>query len=450
MECSRSPNDRLRALLAEAGWTGGDLARGVNTIAAETGLRVKYRRASSAQWLAGGQPREPVPRLVTEALSRTLGRPITPSDAGFHRARTPGGPDHEKENTVVSQLAGLGRAATRRDLLRYTVYSLGLLTVPDLPEMAAPVEAVRQARRYPLRLGTTEIEAAAAALRLFSESERALGASLVRDSLAEYLAGTIAPWLRANTATAELRQRLLSVAAELTYLFGFLCFDDELHGAAQRYYRTALRLSAEAEDPGVYAIALRSMSVQAHALGHHGQAARLAQSAVETAASKVPAPTKAFLLGQLAVTSAGVGDHRRAAAELGSAERQLDIMPNESASVGAYHYASLAHQRSAVLASAGDSDGAIAALRESIRHRSAAEPRARAITQAGLAEFQLDRGRVEEAADAWNSFLDTYPSVHSGRVRTAMVTLRARMRPHQKSPAVRALLHRATALHHEA
>lgn len=449
MNGPRLPNDRLRALLVEAGWTGGDLARGVNAVATEAGLRLEYRRASVAQWLAGGQPRPPVPELVTEALSRVLGRLVSLADAGFSAAKPPGGTDEEGGVAVGTELAGLGRIAgsTRRDALRYSVYSLSALMVPSLSEAAGVMAHVSSAARHPLRVGRTEIEAAAATARMFSEADETLGASLVRASLADYLAGTIAPWLQARAANADLRRKMLSVATELAYLCGFMCFDDELHGAAQRYYRTALRLSAEAGDPAAYAITLRSMSAQAHVLGHHRQAAQLAEAAVETAATNVPPRTRAFLLGQAAVAAAAEGDRHRAASVLLTAERELDAVTSSSSTVGAYHHGSLAHQQAAVLACLGDKSGAISALRESIRHRPASEHRSRAITQARMAELQLGCGRVEEAADTWNRFLDTYSMVRSGRARTAMVTLRARMRPHQKIPVVGSLLHRATALH---
>lgn len=447
MNGSRLPNDRLRALLAEAGWTGGDLARGVNTVAAEAGLRLEYRRASVAQWLAGGQPRPPVPELVTEALSRALGRLVSLADAGLAGAKQPGGTNEEGEVSVGTELAGLGRIAgsTRRDALRYSVYSLSALMVPGLPEAAGVVANSSSAARHPLCVGSTEIEAAAATIKMFSAADETLGASLMRAPLADYLAGTIAPWLKAR-ATTDVHRRMLSIAAELAYLCGFMCFDDELHGAAQRYYRAALRLSAEAGDPTAYAITLRTMSAQAHLLGHHRQAAQLAEAAVETAATKVPPQTRAFLLGQEAVAAAAEGDRHHAASVLLTAERELDAVTSTSSVVGAYHHGSLAHQRAAVLACLGDKPGAISALQESIRHRPASEHRSRAITQARLAELQLGCGRVEEAADTWSRFLDTYSIVRSGRARTAMVTLRARMRPHKKIPAVGSLLHRATAL----
>src|SRR5919198_5845824 len=83
MAAQREPNQRLRALLAEAGWTGQGLARAVNAVGAESGQRLRYTRASVAHWLAGVRPRPPVPELIAEAFSRRLGRPITVRAVGL-------------------------------------------------------------------------------------------------------------------------------------------------------------------------------------------------------------------------------------------------------------------------------------------------------------------------------------------------------------------------------
>ncbi|MEC3974517.1 hypothetical protein [Amycolatopsis sp. H20-H5] len=441
MSAPRCVNDRLRSLITEVGWSGGELAKAVNMVAAETGLRLSYGRASVGQWLAGARPRSPGPELVAEALSRALRRPVAVADTGLSRVVAAG----EGEFDVRMELVHLADAtsATRRDVLRHCVYNLGALAAAGIAE-SLPVRDFSGARDVG-RIGRTEVEAAAAALRLFSDAEGVLGAGIMRRPLADYLAGTVAPWLAA-ASTATVRQQFLSVAAELAYLCGFMCFDDELHGAAQRYYRLSLRLSGEAEDVRGYAVALRSMSSQAYILGHYRQAADLAEAAVETAATKVSPSTKAFLAGQLAVSAAATEDSGAATAHLIAAERHLDGSSDPAATTGAYHHASLAHQRAVVRARLGDKVGAIAALAESIRRRPAGEQRAEVIMLARRAELQLDCGHVEEAAVTWGRFVDVYPAVRSGRACTALRTMKARLRPYQKIPLIGSLLHQAATL----
>ncbi|HET6710652.1 hypothetical protein [Amycolatopsis sp.] len=440
MATQRGPNDRLRVLLDEARWTGGELARAVNAVAAESGLDLNYRRASAAQWLSGGCPRPPVPELIAEALSRELNRAVTPSDAGFG-TDCPSG--DEGGLVVPEQLGRLAESTSRRNVLRYSAYRLALLTVPVLPESAAGLPPVK---RPAGTIGQAEIEAAGTALRLFSATDCALGAGAARVALADYLANTVSPWLRAGGVTPDAHRELQSVAAELAYLCGFMCFDDELHGPAQRYFRAALRLAAEAGDGLRYAMVLRVMSVQARALGHRQHAWRLAETAMSSAPAETPQQAKAFLLGQVAVAAASVGDRERATTALAAAERALARAAGTSSVIGAYHYGSLAYQRAATNAGLGDKTGAVKALRESIRLRPLGEYRSLAITQARLAELSLDGGRIDDAVAAWNRFLDIYPTVRSGRTRSALRTLQARTRSHQRISAVKKLSARASAL----
>ncbi|NJQ17646.1 hypothetical protein HCN52_22585, partial [Streptomyces bohaiensis] len=83
MTTRRHPNERLRALLREADWTQEALARAVNALGAEIGCPLRYDRTAVAHWLSGTQPRTPAPQLAAEALSRRIGRPVSPQAAGF-------------------------------------------------------------------------------------------------------------------------------------------------------------------------------------------------------------------------------------------------------------------------------------------------------------------------------------------------------------------------------
>ncbi|SDY47907.1 hypothetical protein SAMN05421504_105677 [Amycolatopsis xylanica] len=413
----RRPNDPLRTLLTEAGWTGGALAAAVNAIGGEAGLRLSYDRTSVAHWLSGSRPRSPVPDLVAEAFTRRLGREIP---------------------VALTGMTGNGAAATPSLLVEPDrIYRLAELDVPSLAELAVPAQ-----RDGIGRVGRTEAASAASMIEVFSDADVTFGGGRGRTALAGYLAYTIAPWLRADAAPA-VRHELLRSASLLTYLNGFMCFDDELHGAAQSYYLASARLAAQAADATGYAVALRALSVQARALGHHRNAVHLAEAAVAAAAPTASPRTRAFLHGQLAVACAAAGDRQAAITQLGVAENRLAAAQSADLAIGGYHEASLAHQHAAVAASLGDRQAAIRALKSSIFHRPAAERRSRAITLARLAELQLAAGQLDQACDTWHRFLDDYPHLRSRRADTALATLRAQVRPHQKNPSARLLGQRA-------
>jgi hypothetical protein len=235
-------------------------------------------------------------------------------------------------------------------------------------------------------------------------------------------------------------------ASRLTYLCGFMYFDDERHGVAQYYYLTNLRLAAEACDAIGYAVTLPALSGQARLLGHHSHAVDLAEAAVHTASGMASAQTSAFLFGQLAVAHATDGNRRDAVRYLLMAERHLDRACEAPEPIGGCHASALAHQQAAVRAKLGDRAGAIQALTVSVRCRPVGERRSSALTLARLAELQLDDGDLEAACWTWQQFLQDYPHLRSRRVSRALASMRARLRPHQKSSAVIALNKKAAVL----
>jgi tetratricopeptide (TPR) repeat protein len=449
----RQPNLRLRDALAEAGWTAQQLATEVNTAGREIGLTLSYDRTAISHWLAGTRPRSPAPKLVAEAFSRRLRHPISPAALGLvpatteaaARALTPELTERESEE-VASTFAALAgsHGTTAPGAARQPAYSLAALAVPGWTQRDALPTAQPTPARGTAAVTATDVAAAEYLAQVFMTCDAAFGGGSIRPAAAFYLAADLSPKLHAP-AHPVTRHRLLAATTEIAYVCAFACFDDQLHGLGQRYYRAALRLAAENSDQASYAITLRGMSVQAYSLGHNQEARRLAEAAADSVRRVAPI-RKAFLLGQLAVASAADGDRTGSLASMAEAERRLEQATSASPPIGAYHPASLAHQQAAVRSLLGDKHGAIAALSVSIRHRPGTERRARAVTLAALAEHQLAVGRLDEAVETWHRFLDDYPYLHSRRVTTALYALRSNIRPHTRNHAVRALMQRATAL----
>ncbi len=440
MSSRRVPNVELKRLLLQSGWTGQALADAVNRLGAENGIPLHYDRTSVAHWLAGTRPSSRVAGLVAEAFSRQLVRPVGPEDTGLIRPeperRTRGMPTAQE---LMGQLVWLGAPEVRRrDLLRGVTYSLASMSFPALGDIAAgaPPPDDRE------RIGPAHVEAATLMVSVFSATDMAFGGGAGRSALSAYLANDVAPWLRA-AASPSTRAALCAVAARLCYLAGWMCFDDSLHGAGQRYYRHAASLAAEAGDACCYAAVLRSLSVQAHYLGHHRAALDFADNAMRQS-RRVPRMEAAFLAGQLSVANAACGDARAALDHLRTAERLLHRAEAADAHVGGYDIAALAHQQAETLAAIGDRPGAVRALGLSLRHRRPGERRARAITSARLAELHLAGGYLDRACGAWSTLLDDRPHLASGRVHQAVQSMRARLRAHARYAPAQRLLTRAS------
>lgn len=235
-----------------------------------------------------------------------------------------------------------------------------------------------------------------------------------------------------------VRRELLTVASRLTYLCAFTHFDMNRHAAAQRLYLTGAELSREAGDRIGYGLALRGLSVQAHALGHFAEAHQLAEQAVRESLRYAPPHQQAFFHGQLAVALTARGDTRYAR-HLVAAERCLERSANGDSPVGAFHPGSLALQRAAVAVSLDDRRAAVGALGASLRHRPTDERRSRALGLAELAENRLAIGHLDQACRAWHEFLDVYPRIHSARADDRLRRMIAKSRPHGANSAVAAL-----------
>ncbi|MFI6339849.1 hypothetical protein [Streptomyces sp. NPDC050535] len=438
MRSPRTPNQALRLLLAEAGWTGAHLARQVNSLGAAQGTPRHYDRTTVAHWLAGSRPRPPVPGLVAEALSRHLGRPVRVEDTGLlgpgqweQGVETPPG-----GGSAVEHLDRILRDTGRRSVALVGAYSLAALAVPYGPP--SDVKPRTSAADPPTRIGMAHVTSARELLALLSRADASFGAGPVREPLRQYLSTTLLPWLRCGMKPA-VRRELFTVAAQLTYLCAFTHFDMNRHAAAQRLYLTSIELARDAGDPVGHALGLRGLSVQAHALGHFTQAQRLAEAAVRTGARHVPPHQQAFFLGQLAVTKAGLGD-ARAARLLATAERCLERSSSGVSPVGAFHHGSLALQHAAVARSMSDNRAATRALDLSLRCRPADERRSGALGLAELAEVQLAAGHLDQACRTWHDFLDVRPHIHSARADDRLRALTTGLRPHAAHPAAAALL----------
>ena len=86
----KEENLRLRSLLDEAGMSNKGLARRVVDLAAIQGLAgVRCDHTSVLRWLAGEQPRPPVPELVAVVLSNALGRKISETEMGMTPSNLP-------------------------------------------------------------------------------------------------------------------------------------------------------------------------------------------------------------------------------------------------------------------------------------------------------------------------------------------------------------------------
>ncbi|MCG8914521.1 hypothetical protein L6E12_01760 [Actinokineospora sp. PR83] len=340
------------------------------------------------------------------------------------------------EGVGVRDLRGLVLAdldPVRRALLREQPFRLDWVVAPEWPGSPDLPRVALEPAECGILAGIGAMTSA------FTTADRSFGGGHARVALTAYLATDVAVWLRAHRMERS-GGALLSASATLVHLAGFMCFDDLHHNLAQRYFRMALELTAQAGDPLGHAAVLRSMSAQAWFLGHHRQAVLMAEAALARAGGHAPPGTRAELLGQAAVAHAALSNRDEALARLTEAEESLDgaRRPTEPTS-----RANLAHQAGQVLALLGDRSAAQGAWRASLRHRPVDQRRSRMITTHRLAELHLRRDRVEQACATWQRFVDEYPYIHSARVDSAHRSFLRQLRPYRDHTCARRILDQA-------
>ncbi|MEV0276261.1 helix-turn-helix transcriptional regulator [Streptomyces sp. NPDC050610] len=457
----RCPNERLRALLREAGWTHEAFARAVNSVGSEIGLSLAYDRSSVSHWLAGTRPNAPVPQLIVEALTRRTGRAMTAGAAGFEETSpqpppSPQDPLNPQEPPAVRRagaaetvnaLAVLSRQDTdpvTRAPLLLRPFRAAVSHVPVWAEpQEAPAEPLSAER---MRVGSSEVAVLRGAVRFFASSMDAHGGAHARVALAACIADTAVPWLRAP-GPQDVRDTLRTETARLAFVLARMHADMSGHGLAQRYLRLSMELANQTRDRVTWAVALRAIGAQSLALGHRRTALHCVEAAVDALPAHASHAVRAFALAQLALTRAAVGERHAALTALAAAERSGerswdhsgDRPPEDGGPFAHYPPAALAFQTAETLHRLGQFAAASRALEQSLRHRAAADRRGRALTLARQAEILLEMGQLEEACATWREFLRAGDGLRSHTVGSAVQSMRAGLTPYRGHPALHGL-----------
>ena len=166
----------------------------------------------------------------------------------------------------------------RRTFLQSAAYAATAFTTPVLTALISdPAEVVtRSGNKRAVSLSDVAVIRDLSA-RLKQLDNRHGGGHVRRLALA-VLDEEVAPLLRSGSFTDDVGRELLSTAAEVTQLVGWMSHDIGSHGVAQRYLIQALGLARSAGDSALIAELLCAMSQQSTYL-QDTQAADLARAA---------------------------------------------------------------------------------------------------------------------------------------------------------------------------
>lgn len=440
----RSPNHRLREMIAACGVSYDTVARDVVRIAAENGEVLRTNKSAVAHWVAGAEPSERTAAYLAEALSRRAGRPVTPTQLGIAAGSAP-----ELAGTQPIETATLLGWADieHRGFLSTAVYTASDVVMP-LKYDHEPVSRLLRGRTAGARVGAEEIAIVRQITSAFSAADEVLGGGHGLSTVAAYLADTVAPMLSGRFTNEHTRSDAFAAAAELSSLMGWKHHDLGHEGAAQRYYLLGFQLAVEADPHAHAAWMMRAVAHQALSLKQPRHTLDLIQGALQRADGYADGATQALLHITHARAYAALGEKPQAARALLAAEdalsRKGEPQPTYSLLMGPAAGTVDSHT-ARTLTEIGDHPGT------ETRHRAAltswdpvAYPRVHLLTHMDLGDCLAAQARADEAVAAWNRALDLAEGMASARSRSALASIRSTLTVYRRRgvPGAALLEHR--------
>lgn len=441
---ARQPNERLQALIQEAGCSNAGLARRVNMCGAEHHLDLRYDKTSVARWLRGQQPRGRAPGIIAEALGRKLGRTVTIDEIGMANGKNlASGVGLQFSPTVVGaveQVCELWRSDVgRRDFLSGSSVAASALVEPSRDWLITAMDT-QVARTVGSRVGRADVAAVRATTEALVQLDHRFGGGHVRAVVVHYL-NSVVSGLLAGSYREAVGRDLFAAVARLTELAGYMAVDTGQPGLAQRYYIQALRLAQAAGDRGYggYVLAA-SMSHLAAQLGNPREIAQLARAAQEGARGRVTPRAEAMFYAAEARGHALLGDARATQLVAGRARAALDRAGSAAEDpVWIRHFdaAYLADELAHCHRDLGHAEATARAAQEAVDGHPESRARRRAIGLVLLATAQVQQREIELACHTGTRALELLGALRSHRGAEYVADFRVRLEPFRSEPAVR-------------
>ncbi|MEY9485996.1 hypothetical protein RKD26_001790 [Streptomyces calvus] len=288
----KRPNELLSSWFVRSGWSKGELARQVNRRARQLGANhISTDTSRVRRWLDGENPREPIPRILSELFSERFGVVVSVEDLGLRTTRPAPSATGVDLPWTGPQTVALLSEFSRSDLMLarrgFLGSSLALSAGPSLiepmqrwlvPTPAAPhsrpePEAVSSSARARGRLSKPELDLLETTTVMFRQWDAQCGGGLRRKAVVGQLHEVTDLLQEPQPETAT--RRLFKVAAELAELAGWMSYDVGLQPTAQKYFVLALHAAKEAGDRPLGSYVLSSMSRQMIHLGRPEDALEL-------------------------------------------------------------------------------------------------------------------------------------------------------------------------------
>ncbi|HEX5566882.1 MAG TPA: hypothetical protein VFY14_08175 [Streptomyces sp.] len=294
----KRPNGQLASWFVRSGWSKGELARQVNRRARRLGAHhISTDTSRVRRWLDGEQPREPIPRLLSELFSERFGCVVAIEDLGLRTSRQTAssssvdlpwnGPqtaamigEFSRSDLMLAHRGFLGSSlamaagpALIEPMQRWLVPTPAAPHIPGEAGPRAPVPVQDRGGRRGVRLSGPELDLLEQIIVMFRQWDAQCGGGLRRKAVVGQL-HEITDLLQ-ESHPEPVRRRLFRITAELSELAGWMSYDVGLQPIAQKYFVLALHAAKEAGDRPLGAYVLSDMGRQMIHLGRPEDALEL-------------------------------------------------------------------------------------------------------------------------------------------------------------------------------
>ncbi|MFJ2813996.1 hypothetical protein [Streptomyces sp. NPDC087294] len=285
----KRPNELLTSWFVRSGWSKGELARQVNRRARQLGANhISTDTSRVRRWLDGENPREPIPRILSELFSERFGCVVSVEDVGLRAARQSPSASGVDLPWTAPQTIALLSEFSRSDLMlarrgflgSALALSAGPTLIEPMQRWLVPAPQAPRAEPEPAgahrrggRLSPPELDLLESTTVMFRQWDAQCGGGLRRKAVVGQL-HEVTDLLQEPQPAATTR-RLFKVAAELAELAGWMSYDVGLQPTAQKYFVLALHAAKEAGDKPLGSYILSSMSRQMIHLGRPEDALEL-------------------------------------------------------------------------------------------------------------------------------------------------------------------------------
>jgi len=438
----KAGNLRLRSLLDDAGMSNKGLPRRVVDVAAARGVaNVRCDHTSVLRWLAGEQPRSPVPELVAVVLGEALGRKLSATELGMTPSDLPADlglkVSADWMDTVAISTALWRADVQQRRFLISAAYSSAALSASALRWLTCPAAGEPSAAGA-RRVGRADIEAIRDLTASYREMDNRPGGGKLRGVIVSYLDDHVSLLLTGGSYQEGTGRQLAAACGELSQLAGWVAYDSDEQGVAQRYLIQALACARHADDPALAAEILAAQAHQALYLSRPDEAVDLARAAQSAAARGGSATLLTECLVMEAHGQAARNDAHACGAALAAAERTFDRAAREDdpAWLSYFDEAYLAARMAQCFRDLGEAGHAARYAQRSL-DMDGRYIRGRAFNLSLLATAHAAQGESAQACTVGRQAVDLTVRLTSARGVRYVRDLVRRLRPQAGVPAVR-------------